>query len=340
VKITNLQIADSTMKKMAALLIVIGTLSSFTALAKKPVVPKFATIKTIIIDPGHNATYHGTRGLISKEEDVTLDIALKLGEAIKNEFSDVKIVFTRTTPATVLNATTLKEDLHNRANIANQARGDLFISIHCDATPQPAGGYYAKRVIGHKKKMAYVGKGKKKKKKMVTVPIYESYWVKNMRIGASTYIWKAEKTSDKVNAINQNDENSGDEFTDSSATVEWDTQSPEAKIRAQLYEQKYFKKSAIFASMVEDEFEKAGRKTLGVLQRDKGIQVLQATGMPSVLIETGYLTNKEEEEYLNSDDGQNEITRNIVDALKHYKQQLENGKAAVTSSSVDSLKQK
>jgi N-acetylmuramoyl-L-alanine amidase len=282
-------------------------------------------LHTIIVDAGHGGRFHGTRGLISKEEDVTLEIALKLGEAIKKEFADIKVVYTRTVSGPVNNATTLGEDLHNRAQIANQAKGDLFISIHCDATPKPAGGYYLKRVIGHKKKLEYVGKGKKKKKKMVNAPIYESYWVKNMVTGATVYIWKAEKTSDKVNAINQNDESGGEEFQDSSGTaaVEWDTESPEARMRAQLYEQRYFKKSAIFASIVNDEFQKSGRKTLGVQQRDKGIQVLQATGMPSVLIETGYLTNKEEEEYLNSDAGQDEVVQDVIDALKRYKQQIE-----------------
>jgi len=282
-------------------------------------------LRTIIVDAGHGGQFHGTRGLISKEEDVTLDIALKLGEAIKKEFPDIKVVYTRTAAGSVNNAVTLKEDLHSRAEIANQAKGDLFISIHCDATPKPAGGYYLKRVIGHKKKLEYVGKGKKRKKKMVNAPIYESYWVKNMMTGASVYIWKAEKTSDKVNAINQNEETGSEEFEDSTgnASVEWDTESPEARMRAQLYEQRYFRKSAIFASIVNDEFQKSGRRTLGVMQRDKGIQVLQATGMPSVLIETGYLTNKEEEEYLNSDSGQDEVVQDIIDALKRYKQQIE-----------------
>ena len=50
--------------------------------------------------------------------------------------------------------------------------------------------------------------------------------------------------------------------------------------------------------------------------------------MPSILVETGFLSNKEEEEYLNSDNGQNEVVKNIVDALKKYKQQLESTKSA------------
>ncbi len=148
-----------------------------------------------------------------------------------------------------------------------------------------------------------------------------------MRIGASVLIWKAEKISNKIDAINQSSEEGGGEFedsTDNSAPV-FDVHSPEGIIRAQLYEQKYFKKSAMFGQMIVDEFAKAGRTTLGVYQRDKGIQVLQATGMPSVLVETGYLTNKEEEEYLNSTAGQEQIVQDILSALRLYKQQLETG---------------
>jgi N-acetylmuramoyl-L-alanine amidase len=327
------------MKKLAALLIVIGMFCFITSFNKYPVNIK-PVLRTVIIDAGHGGQFHGTKGLISKEEDVTLEIALKLGEAIKKEFSDIKVVYTRTTPTSVNNVSTLKEDLYSRAQIANNAKGDLFISIHCDATPQPAGGYYAKRVIGHKKKLEFVGKGKKKRKKMITVPIYESYWVKNMRIGASVLIWKAGKSSDKINAISQSSEEAGGEFEDSTDTAAqaFDVGSPEAKIRAQLYEQKYLKKSALFGSLIVEEFAKAGRTTLGVYQRDKGIRVLQATGMPSVLIETGYLTNKEEEEYLNSDNGQNEVVQNIISALSRYKQQLESTKPA-TNAAVDSVKQ-
>ncbi len=311
------------MKKMAALLVLFGIVFSGTSFNKYAPGQKPPPIRTIVLDAGHGGFLQGTKGLISKEQDVTLDITLKLGEAIKKEFPDIKVVYTRTSDMTVLNAPSLKEDLHNRAQIANDAKGDLFISIHCDATRQPAGGYYEKRVIGHKKRLEYVGKGKKKRKKMVNAPIYESYWVKNMTIGATTYIWKAERSSKKGDAIDQRGE-SAEELEDS--TVVWDTESPEARIRAQLYEQKYFKKSATLASFIEDEFEKAGRKTWGVKQRGVGIQVLEATGMPSVLIETGYLTNKEEEEYLNSDSGQQEVVQNIISALERYKQQLEGTK--------------
>jgi N-acetylmuramoyl-L-alanine amidase len=281
-------------------------------------------IRTIIIDPGHGGLYSGTRGLISVEKDVTLEISLKLGEAIKNTFPNTKVVFTRTTDACVNNADNLSDDLHGRAQIANQAKGDLFISIHCNATPHPPGGYYEKRVIGHKKKLVYVGKGSKKHKKWVNAPIYESYWVKNTRVGTETYIWKASKQENKNDAINEREE-SGEDVADSTgASAEvFDLSSPEARMRATLYEKKYFDNSALFATMVEESFAAAGRQSYGVKQRDKGIQVLQATGMPSVLIEVGFLSNKEEEEYLNSAKGQDEVVQNIIDALDRYKNQLE-----------------
>ena len=82
---------------------------------------------------------------------------------------------------------------------------------------------------------------------------------------------------------------------------------------------------------MEDEFKKAGRLSKGVKQRNhKGIWVLQATGMPSILVETGFVTNKEEEEYLVSESGQDEIAGNILEAVKRYKRDLESNRAANT----------
>jgi N-acetylmuramoyl-L-alanine amidase len=103
-----------------------------------------------------------------------------------------------------------------------------------------------------------------------------------------------------------------------------DPTSPEAIIKARLWSQKFFKNSVRLASMIEGEFYSAGRKSLGVLQRNwKGIWVLQATNMPAVLIETGYITNKKEEDYLNSEAGQIEMTRAIANAILTYKQQVD-----------------
>ena len=92
-----------------------------------------------------------------------------------------------------------------------------------------------------------------------------------------------------------------------------------------IYAQNYFRKSLTFADLIEKGFQIQGRTYRGgVKQRnDKGIWVLQATGMPSVLVEIGFITSKEEETYINSDKGQDEIVSNIVSAVKDYKQRLE-----------------
>jgi N-acetylmuramoyl-L-alanine amidase len=281
---------------------IIGLLITASAFRKDiPVIPgngKMAGIKTLVIDPGHGGKYSGTtNGLISIEKDITLEIALKLGEAIKNAFPDVKVVYTRTTDACSGDATNLRDDLHNRAKIANDAKGDLFISIHCNATPQPAGSYYMKRIIGHRKKTIMVGKGRRKRKKTVMEPIYESYLVKNTRAGTETYVWKAGKQEQKTDAISENGETSGGEnLEDSTAEASaFDIHSPEQVIRTQLYEKKFLTNSILLGNLVEEEFKNSGRISYGVKQRDVGIQVLQATGMPSILIETGFLSNKEEE---------------------------------------------
>ena len=64
-------------------------------------------------------------------------------------------------------------------------------------------------------------------------------------------------------------------------------------------------------------------KQPGQQQRQVGIWVLQATAMPSVLVETGYITNKEEEDYLNSEKGQEEMTQAIVNAIISFKNLLD-----------------
>jgi len=299
-------------KKMTCLLILSVIICSITAFTTRP--PQKPVLRTIIIDPGHGGFDPGTEGLFSKEKDVALSISLKLGKAIEEAFPDIKLVYTRTTDIMPGNMPTKGQGLHYRAEVANKSKGDLFICIHANNDGHTPGTYAVHRVIGHK----YVGKKKKRR-----VPIYETYYVKNTRVGTGSYIWKADRNVFKGAAISEAE--GGGEVDDSTekATNAFDMSSPEAKIKAQLYEKKYFASSALFATLVENEFVKAGRHSDGVMQRDEGIQVLQATGMPSVLIETGFLSNKEEEIYLNSEEGQNEIVRNIVDALKKYKDTVE-----------------
>jgi N-acetylmuramoyl-L-alanine amidase len=286
---------------------------------------------TIIIDPGHGGIDPGASGQFSTEAQVALSISLKLGKALAAELPDSKLIFTRTTDELPGGLNNIHQALRYRADMANQNKGDLFIAIHCNANGYKAGGWYAKRVVGHKTRTVYVGKGSKRRKKTIREPIYESYWQKNNEHGTETYIWAADRHGFKNEAINSTSENSydttGGEMVEDSSNV-LDLNSPEALIRAQLYEKKYFGKSMLLATMVEDEFEKGGRLSRGVKQRnEKGIWVLQATGMPSILVETGFITQTEEEEYINSDKGQEEIVAAIVNAIKRYKSSLEGGAA-------------
>ncbi len=94
-------------------------------------------LDVVVIDPGHGGHDPGAIGLIgTREKDITLGIALKLGELIKKELPDVKVVYTRKTDRFV--------ELYRRGQIANESGGKLFISIHCNSTekkPSSANGF-------------------------------------------------------------------------------------------------------------------------------------------------------------------------------------------------------
>jgi N-acetylmuramoyl-L-alanine amidase len=317
-------------KKLILILTLFISYITFVSLTNPPAPAQKPVLKTIIVDAGHGGTDPGARGLFSTEADVSLSIALKLGKIIQERMPDVKLVFTRTTDVLPGNVRDRNVANRIRATMANEAKGDLFISIHCNATVQKAGGWYAKKVVGYRNKVVYTGKGKKRRKKTVKEPIYENYYVENKRIGTETYIWAADRSEAKSTFIETGEE--GGENVEDSLNI-LDLNSPEARIRAQLYTKLYFRNSYTFAKFVEEEFKKAGRLSGGVKQRnEKGIWVLQATGMPSILVETGFITNKKEEEYLNSEDGQQEIVENIMGALERYKKDLEMmGRATATS---------
>lgn len=310
-------------KRTIALLVVISVsvfLFSFTR--QKELAPK-AAIRTLIIDPGHGGSFPGARGTFSWEKDVSLDVALKFGNALKQQFPDLKIVYTRTTDANAGNKSGLRDDLQYRANLANESGGDLFISIHCNSAGRHPGGWYEKVVVGKTPKTKYVKRKGKKVKQTYYVYQYKTVWRENVAHGTETYIWAVNKNDAKINSINKNDEYYGE--IDSVMTVELpDPSDPVEKARMLIYAQHYFKKSYDLADMVEKEFTASGRLSRGVKQRnDAGIWVLQATGMPSILVEIGFISNKEEEEYINSDKGQQEIVDDLVSAFKLYKEKTE-----------------
>jgi len=82
-------------------------------------------VAKVVIDAGHGGRMPGAVGKLSKEKDINLKVALRLGKLISDNFDDVNVIYTRKSDETV--------DLYKRAEIANKNKADLFISIHCNA---------------------------------------------------------------------------------------------------------------------------------------------------------------------------------------------------------------
>ncbi|MBW7891250.1 MAG: N-acetylmuramoyl-L-alanine amidase [Chitinophagaceae bacterium] len=276
-------------------------------------------IRTIIVDAGHGGADQGAKGAYSTEAQLTLQLALKVGALLQQELPDTKIIQTRTTDTT--------QSVRDKAAFANENKGDLFICIHVNAAPP----IRHSKVTGYRTRTYYTGKGNNRKKHTKKVPVYKRWTTPNPRYGTGTYVWAADRDTHKADAVSERFESEG-ELTDAP-----DPSTPEGAIASRLWVQKYFKNSVRLASMIESEFVNNGRKSDGVLQRnEKGIWVLQATNMPAVLIETGFITNKEEEDYLNSEKGQEEVTQSIVRAIVNFKTSLDNLRNGTVVSALES----
>ncbi|MFB6453700.1 N-acetylmuramoyl-L-alanine amidase [Chitinophaga sp. Hz27] len=260
-------------------------------------------IRTIVIDAGHGGEDPGARGSYSTEKQVTLEVALKLGKLLEENMPDVKVVYTR------------KSDRFDnprvKAQIANDAKGELFVSIHCNSAAK------LQRQVGTKTVM--VRKGKKKVAKHV--PVYASY--PNPAKGTETYIWATSKNNAKMESLKQNSVIVLDANSEESRALMDDTD-PETYILLNTLRNAYFDQSLRLSTLIEDEFTRVGRISRGARQRnEKGIWVLSATAMPSVLVELGFISNPEEEDYLNSNSGQMELANGIFKAIKRYRDELD-----------------
>ena len=87
-------------------------------------------VRTVVIDPGHGGAKPGAKGSRSYEKDITLSIALKFGKLLKDNYPDLKVIYTRTKDVDI--------SLAERAHIANRNKADLFISIHANSHPTSA----------------------------------------------------------------------------------------------------------------------------------------------------------------------------------------------------------
>lgn len=229
-------------------------------------------LNIVVIDPGHGGEDPGASGIKTKEKDVVLNIGLDLGKLISENLKDVKVIFTRSTDTFI--------PLHERAELANRNKADLFISIHANANKNHA-----------------------------------IYGVETYAMGLYTNDRNLE-VAEKENAVITFEK-------DYSVHYEgYDPNSAESFIIFSLVQNTYLEQSLNFAGIVQNNFEKsAERFNRGVKQA--GFLVLWKTSMPSILVETGYISNREEEKFLSSDEGQKKIAKAIYYAFVDYKNQIE-----------------
>ncbi|MCC8426977.1 N-acetylmuramoyl-L-alanine amidase [Mucilaginibacter sp. UR6-11] len=280
------------------------SLFSFTlpsTIKKDTVVNKGFKLKTIIVDAGHGGApsgtghfSHGASGSFSTERGVTLAIALKLQKAIEKELNSVKVVLTRSTEDDV--------SWERRSEIANENRGDLFISLHCNSLSDRV----VREAVGHKHGRTVY--------KSVRVPDRSGK-------GVLLLVYGLHRTREEEKAISKNQLAEG-ESEGAEMNAGLDPNDPESIILINQYKSKFRQRSIHLANLLNTEFtETDGRQSEGI--REQGVLVLCHSAMPAVLVETGYINNPDDEEYLNSEKGQNEIVSSIVRALKNYKDEVE-----------------
>lgn len=235
-------------------------------------VPSFK-FKTIVIDPGHGGKDPGAHGAYSKEKTIALSIGKKLKVAINNAISGVDVIMTRSTDKFI--------ELHRRANIANDANANLFISIHCNSSPQKV----------------------------------------SPNRGVLLLVYGFHRKGEQLEAIREN----ASIFIEKDYKKKYNGYGEDAAVNAIVlaaFQQRYRKQSVQFGNLLNHQLKaNNGRKSLGV--REQGVLVLQQSGMPGMLLETGFINNPSDEKYLNSEDGQNDIVQSILVAIKKYKESFE-----------------
>ncbi|WP_461052450.1 N-acetylmuramoyl-L-alanine amidase family protein [Spirosoma arcticum] len=230
-------------------------------------------IRTVVLDAGHGGKDPGTHGLKVRESRVVLKLVLELGRKIKKEMPETRVIYTRSTDHFV--------ELSERSAIANRNKADLFISIHCNASPSS-----------------------------------------NRVYGTETYTMGLHKTEGNLNVAKRENAVILKEANYQQTYKGFNPNSPLAHIMLANYQHAFMGSSINFAEKVERSFRRAAeRRSNGVKQA--GFLVLWRTTMPSVLIETGYLTNPAEEQYLMSEAGQEQIAGAIYKAFAQYKEEIE-----------------
>ncbi|MGN5955789.1 N-acetylmuramoyl-L-alanine amidase family protein [Sphingobacterium lactis] len=243
-------------------------------------------MKLIVIDPGHGGNLPGAEGRISAEKDITLQVSLKLKEAIEKELPGVKAILTREKDVDV--------PFRERSEIANRNHADLFLSIHCNSADSD------QRVKG--KNGRYTTRTIRRPSVSGTETFVCGY--NRLQRGESTVAMR--ENADILMEENYKENYGG-----------FDPNNPSTYIIFSLLKRTYRDKSIRFASYIQDEYVRLGRENRGV--QELSLAVLAFASMPAALTEIGFISNPDEENYMLSQKGQTEIVGNIVDAVKRYK---------------------
>lgn len=226
---------------------------------------------TLVIDAGHGGKDPGALGARGREKDINLNVALKFGRLVNDNMADVKVVFTRDEDVFV--------PLQDRCAIANKANGDLFVSIHVNASKSGA-----------------------------------AYGVETYTIGLSKSDANFE-VAKRENSVILLEDGYKERYQG------FDPRSPESYIMFEFMQSKFSDQSIEMAAYTQDEFVELKRYNRGV--RQENFWVLHQTKMPSVLIELGFISNREEEKYLLSDEGQQDLALSIFRAFERYKHEYD-----------------
>lgn len=221
---------------------------------------------------GHDPGNLGTGRYKDTEKDISLEVALQLGEYIQRAYPDVDVIYTRKDDKFVA--------LKDRTTIANKAQADLFISIHCNSAAN-----------------------------------HEAY-------GTETFSMALTKSKANIElAMRENSVIMLEEGYEQ-AYNGFDPSDPEALIVRSIAQSVYLDQSLSLSAKIQEQYrERVSRRDRGVKQAP--YWVISFTTMPSVLTELGFLTNKTEEDFLNSENGKIYMASAIYRAFKQYKAEIE-----------------
>lgn len=233
-------------------------------------------LNTVVIDPGHGGNDPGciSKDRKTREKDLTLDISRRLAKKIRAEYPQMKVLQTRNTDVFI--------PLVQRAQIANNAHANLFISVHINATTGTSANGYSVHILGQSSK-----KGR---------DLYSNNFNECAR--ENSVILLEDDYSTNYQGFDPND--------------------PESSILFSLMQNAYLEQSLKFADDVARSLKGGPFRTSRGVHQDPFL-VLWKTAMPSVLIECGFISNASDLAVLRNDAKLDEIAEGIFRAFKTFK---------------------